>query len=537
MTRLKILLFGNENKIARRLIVLVIAFSSVITLLISAVQLAFEYTELRGGMERTLDGVVIFVPSLSGSVWNFDEQQIRLTLDALKQLPTVDQVAVSTPDKDKSWTSGKGLSPHVVTRAYTLRQRVRGADTEIGTLTIVASLDVIYRQLAASALRIILSNGFKTFLVALFMVVLLRRLVTSRLEKLAHKVGALGPMLSPMEDSRHKPRTIPAHLDELDAVDWTLDDTTNDLTRAQVALRELNAELELRVEERTAALRATNEELRRSLEQLRLAQVQLVQSEKMAALGGLVAGVAHEINTPIGIGVTAASHLEMIVSDAGERYRAGQLTRGDMDEFLTNSTEAAQMVLSNLQRAAELIRSFKQVAVDQASAERRQFGLKAYLEEVLISLGPTLKRTRHVVNIECPPELQIYSEPGACSQIITNLVMNSVTHGFEDVEAGHIAIAVSAQPEGLLLRYSDDGRGIAAEHLEKIFDPFFTTKRGAGGSGLGLHIVYNLVTQALGGAIACSSTPGKGVVFEIRIPVPPMRRETVASASTGIAMA
>jgi signal transduction histidine kinase len=141
------------------------------------------------------------------------------------------------------------------------------------------------------------------------------------------------------------------------------------------------------------------------------------------------------------------------------------------------------------------------------------------------------------VDIQCPHELQVSGAPGAYSQIVTNLVMNSVTHAFEDMEAGHIGITVSEEPEGLLLRYSDDGKGIVAEHLEKIFDPFFTTKRGAGGSGLGLHIVYNLVTQALGGAIACSSTPGKGVVFEIHIPVPPMEQETVTPASTGIAMA
>jgi signal transduction histidine kinase len=168
--------------------------------------------------------------------------------------------------------------------------------------------------------------------------------------------------------------------------------------------------------------------------------------------------------------------------------------------------------------------------VDQSSTERRQFKLKPYLEEILLSLSPTLKKTRHQVTIECADELSLHSYPGAYSQIITNLVMNSVTHGFEGIEAGHITITASEQAEGLLLRYSDNGKGIAAEHLDKIFDPFFTTRRGQGGSGLGMHIVYNLVTQTLGGTITCNSTPGQGVVFVIRIPIEQMEREIAVTS-------
>ncbi len=311
----------------------------------------------------------------------------------------------------------------------------------------------------------------------------------------------------------------------------TVQDITT-LHEAEQALQALNADLEVRVQERTVDLIRVNAKLQRSLDDLQRAQVHLVQSEKMAALGGLVAGVAHEINTPVGVGVTAASHLQMMVRDAGERYRTGQLTRGEMEEFLKNADTATQMVLSNLGRAADLVRSFKQVAVDQSSNTRRQFRLKGYLEEVLTSLGPTLKRTRHAVNIECADELSLYSHPGAYSQIITNLVMNSVIHGFEGIEAGHITIAVSEQPEGLLLRYSDDGKGIAPEHLKKIFDPFFTTRRGQGGSGLGLHVVYNLVTQTLGGAITCESAPGQGVRFEIKTPIKQMELEVSAASRT-----
>lgn len=237
MTRLKTLLLGRKNRIARRLIVLVIAFSSAITLVISAVQLVFEYRELRGGMDRSLDGASIFVPSLSDSVWNFDEGQIRLALGALQQLPNIEQVVVSMADKDQRWAIGQSASEHVITRTYSLSQLVRGKATEIGTLKVVASLDSIYRRVAAHALAIVLSNALKTFLVALFMVVLLHRVVTSRLERLAHKVSEIGPRLFRMESVQNRSRSTPAHLDELDTVDWILDVTTEELMSAEKRLR------------------------------------------------------------------------------------------------------------------------------------------------------------------------------------------------------------------------------------------------------------------------------------------------------------
>ncbi|MDH4190791.1 MAG: ATP-binding protein [Betaproteobacteria bacterium] len=305
----------------------------------------------------------------------------------------------------------------------------------------------------------------------------------------------------------------------------------SDLKRAEFALEQseaklllLNSELEDRVKARTAELQAANAELTDSLERLRQARTQLVQSEKMAALGGLVAGVAHEINTPLGIGVTAASHLELKVRHLGERFRTGALSRADMEGFLGTAAESSEMVLSNLKRAAELIRSFKQVAVDQTGEHRRRFKLKDYLGEVLLSLSPQINRTRHSVSLECPPELELDGYPGSFSQIVTNLLLNSLLHGFDGVDAGHVTIRVGELSQELLLTYADDGRGIAAEHLPHVFEPFYTTKRGQGGSGLGLHIVYNIVTQKLGGSITCESSPGNGVVFEIRVPRPvPMR--------------
>jgi len=273
---------------------------------------------------------------------------------------------------------------------------------------------------------------------------------------------------------------------------------------AEVAIQKLNQELEGRVEERTRELRE--------------AQDKLVTSEKMAALGNLVAGVAHEINTPLGIGLTASSHLGERVDHYRDRYRDGQLKKSEFEEFLDVVHESTGMIQTNLSRAADLIHSFKQVSVDQSSERRRRFDLRVYLQEILMSLRPKLKWMRHEVELDCAEGIEMDSYPGALAQIMSNLVLNSLTHGFESDEGGRIGIRVAETGDGVRIVYRDNGRGMNEAQLEKIYDPFFTTKRGRGGSGLGMNVVFNLVTQVLGGGIECTSALGDGVRFELSIP-------------------
>ena len=281
----------------------------------------------------------------------------------------------------------------------------------------------------------------------------------------------------------------------------------------------LNEFLEQRVESRTRELAAANKELTAAMEHLNQAQKQLIQSEKMASLGGLVAGVAHEINTPVGIGVTAASHLEDKTKAMLEEFQAGQLKRASLEQFLGTCDDSTRMILTNLRRASDLIRSFKQVAVDRSTEERRVFRLRDYLEQVLLSLRPYLKKTAIVVDLDCDPELEIDSYPGVFSQILTNLVLNSLQHAFDPGQAGRIGIALAQEQGRLRFSYSDDGKGIAPEHLGKIFEPFYTTYRQKGGSGLGLSIVYNLVSRTLGGNILVASELGQGTTFNINVPL------------------
>ncbi|MEZ5461691.1 two-component regulator propeller domain-containing protein [Dokdonella sp.] len=290
----------------------------------------------------------------------------------------------------------------------------------------------------------------------------------------------------------------------------------NALKHAEEALRRLNEELELRVERRTSDLSTTNLELQQTLDRLTLTQRQLLEAEKLASLGGLVAGIAHEINTPIGIGVTAASHLNEEARQLSRLLENGELKRSDLERFEHAVVEGAQIILRNLQRADRLIRSFKQVAVDQSTEDRRVVELGACVSEILTTLGPTLKKTPHTIALSCPEPVVCETSPGALYQIMSNLVMNSLLHAFSNEKPGKIEISIYQHESGIVIDYSDDGSGMDEVASARIFDPFYTTRRGSGGSGLGMHIVYNLVTQVLGGTIVVNSAPGEGIRICIR---------------------
>ena len=296
-----------------------------------------------------------------------------------------------------------------------------------------------------------------------------------------------------------------------------------DITQLKKVEREiiqLNEQLEGKVVERTRSLSEANNQLGKAYDDLKQAQQTLVESEKMASLGSLVAGVAHEINTPIGISVTASSYLQERVADFKSHIESKQLSRSYLNEFTVNLDESMQLLQSNLRRASELIASFKQVAVDQSSEARYNFSLADNLHQVVVSLGHKLKKSQCEVDIQCDPKLSIFSFPGSFTQIYSNLILNSINHGFDSWDKPKkITIKVEQQGEELFIDYSDNGRGIPPEILPRIFDPFVTSKRGQGGSGLGTHIIYNLVVQLLKGRISCASEPGQGAQFHIRLPI------------------
>lgn len=301
----------------------------------------------------------------------------------------------------------------------------------------------------------------------------------------------------------------------------------NRIARAEAQVRSLNASLEHRIQARTMELATANEDLRHTLLRLERAQDELVRSEKMAALGSLVAGVAHELNTPIGTCLTVASSLAHETTHFQEELEKG-LRRSTLERYVSHNCEGTDILMHSLTRAAELISSFKQVAVDQSSLNRRQFRLRDTFNEILLTLGPTLRKTTHRVELDVVNDVVMDSYPGPIGQILTNLVHNALIHGLSTSENGVIQIQahlLSDDQVGITLK--DSGVGIPEEYLARVFDPFFTTRLGHGGSGLGLHIVYNLATKTLGGTIEVTSPPGQGACFRMALPlVAPERSAT-----------
>ncbi|GHE93266.1 HAMP domain-containing sensor histidine kinase [Thalassotalea profundi] len=282
---------------------------------------------------------------------------------------------------------------------------------------------------------------------------------------------------------------------------------------------ERTQELETKIVNRTAALKESNQELLSTLEKLHQFQDQLVESGKMASLGDMVAGVAHEVNTPIGLGVTASTLLSDRLMEMKGHFENKTLKSSQLKRFFNEGAENVGIIYRNLKRAAELISSFKKVAVDQSSEDIREFNMNELISEVLLTLAPQIKNTPYRVDVACPQDLLIWSKPGPINQIFINLILNSILHAFDNRNNGTITIAISLIENNINISFKDDGSGIDETIKNKIFDPFITTKRGSGGSGLGLHLVYNLVTQALGGSITIESELDKGTEFKIIFPL------------------
>jgi signal transduction histidine kinase len=310
-------------------------------------------------------------------------------------------------------------------------------------------------------------------------------------------------------------------------------DEIGDMARAIEVFRE-NAIARRHAEE---AVRASKERAETALSDLRDTQTSLIEAEKLAALGSLVAGVAHEVNNPVGISLTVASSLSRRCQEFAAEIAAGPMRRSRLAEFVEGNRDAAEQLVANLHRAGELIQSFKQVAVDRSHADRREFDLKQSTEQIIASLKPGLKRMQLRLVLDIPPGIRMNSYPGAFGQVLTNLFLNAVNHAFPGDEAGTVSIvARTSGADQVHMIVRDDGVGMADEVQRQAFDPFFTTRRGDGGTGLGLHIVYNLITRKLGGRIVLSSRPGEGTTFRISLPLtaPAETREPAAAATEEI---
>ena len=438
-----------------------------------------------------------------------------------------------------------------------------GRATQVGDVTLFSSRAVVIDRIKVGIYFLVGNAMLKTtFLIILFLMAFRQQLtlplteLTQQIEdleldqlegakveiqhaetsELTVMADAFNRLISRVQDYKTQLETTQKQLmlsnEKLDQQNLMLEQEvarkTSGLSQAMMDLQQQKQELEVKqqslreeIERRRHtedALRGKQTELENIVDDLKQAQDRLVQSEKMAALGGLVAGITHEVNTPVGIGVTATSFLAEKLQTLAQAYKDKTLTPKTLEHFIEEASQGTELLQSNLIRASELIASFKQIAVDQTSEAVRTINLADYLHEVIRSLQPNFKKTQHQIEVNCPDNIMLSCPAGAISQIFTNLLMNSLIHGFEDIEAGLIRITVLDEEDNVDIKYSDNGKGLNQEQLSKLFHPFFTTKRDQGGSGLGTHITYNLVRQTLGGSISVSSEPGKGLHYHICFP-------------------
>ncbi|MCK8058200.1 MULTISPECIES: sensor histidine kinase [unclassified Fusibacter] len=292
------------------------------------------------------------------------------------------------------------------------------------------------------------------------------------------------------------------------------------------ALENAKLTLEEKVKDRTTDLlianenlTSINEELMDTLHLLKQTQRQLIVAEKLAGLGTLVAGIAHEINTPLGVAITSSSYVSELIKELDYRFTNKTIDRKGVEDLLSKSKEALDILNRNLERSSDLVFNFKQVAIDQSTEEKRRFNVRTYVDELLIALKPHYNLAHHELVVDCPSQLEIYTVPGALAQIVTQLILNAAAHGFADTEAGRINIRFLVESGVFHMSVSDNGKGIDSEKVKRIFDPFYTIDRSTAGTGLGLYTIFNIVTLQLNGQISCSSELNKGTTFEINWPL------------------
>ncbi|KTG29833.1 histidine kinase [Idiomarina sp. WRN-38] len=570
------------KSISSSLLTRVLSVYFVLTLIVTAVQIGAEYFDTKRiliaelqNQQRTFNG------SLTRSLWEFNSDQIDSIADGLIGIPAIAGVLIRDDAGNilvqLGETSEISDLPEEASEGILLPERngifgyhnslifeFSGHSTKVGDVSLFSTRDIAIDRIKVS-LGFIIGNALikSTFLIILFTVAF-SRMLSRPLNDLTQQIKSF--RLDNLERSRirlkdqHNNELVLIEqaynqlLDNIEEYQADLERTQNKLKAANRQLDEQNAILEQEVARKTSrlsqvmldleqrknelemrqeklekeisqrramenTLRQSNQRLESSLNHLRETQQQLIESEKMASLGGLVAGITHDVNTPIGISVTAASYLREKLDSLDSALTSKELTQQQLQKFIEEGRESLSLLDNNLHRASDLISSFKQVAVDQASDAIRDINVKRYIEELIQSLQPHLKKTKHKIELNCADDLFIRCPAGALSQIFTNLILNSLRHAFDGIEQGTMIIDIELRDSELHVVYKDDGNGLSEDALTKLFNPFFTTKLNDGGSGLGTHIVRNLVTQTLQGDIDATSQPGEGLTYTFSFPV------------------
>ncbi|MBI9010898.1 MAG: HAMP domain-containing protein [Clostridiales bacterium] len=524
----------NLNRIWKKLAlgaIITVLFTMFITNLF--IQKINEYDTFKA-FEADLESMVnVAAYSLEEPLWNLNTDTLVSICDSFFQKESVSQIIVMDHSLGIMYERKLDDIPHHENFLVTTEKDILHNGKKIGSIHFTMTRYFIDQQNKRNS-----QIHFIEMLILIFILTTMLVMIISRITKPLFVLKTAFEQVSESHDDIMPQVRIKGN-DEFAELSNSFNIMSRNIVDARNSISKLNEELENKVALRTNELNLKNQELNDSLEILtetqhelidsnqnlqktlkELQEIQdlLIESGKMALLGELVAGIAHEINTPVGVSLTVSSFIEKELKKMLDKVNSNTLSRKDFIKTLTSLQESSGSVVRNLLRAGELITSFKQVAVDQTSHAVRKFNFYDYVDEIILNLKSQFKNRKIELKNICPEELIVVSYPGAYSQILTNLIMNSLIHAFDEDDVGKITINAEHVDDTLKITFQDNGHGIPEEHVKKIFNPFFTTKRGYGGSGLGLNLAFNITTNVLKGNIICQSELNIGTTFIMSVP-------------------
>lgn len=531
-----------KNTIGYKLLKAVFSLYVIIALIITGLHMYSEYVNAKDIVLEDMKNIEkIFLKQMTTTIWNFDTALLEDIISGILVSRSITGVSVQSKEKEVLGNFGAVDNESKITKnslfsneikvnyqkssySYTfiLQSEEYNNNEVLSYITLYSNDKVIYSKVKNNFILIIINSLIKTFALWVIFLFFANRYLTKPFFEIIEVTNNIdSKKLDNIELEYSKKEKS-----EFDILKKTFNDMFFRLKKSYKELNvtnkkniDLNKNLETKVESRTSALKESNSELEKTILNLNKTKDKLVESEKLASLGSLVSGVAHEINTPIGIGITSATHLIRLTNKITKDYKSDAMTEDDFISYLDASNNLGNLINNNLQKTANLIQSFKKISIEKLDEEKILLNLNSYLSNIVLVLSSRLSSKNITVQIHCDKDLEAFIYKESLNQVMYNLILNSIKHGYKDSNSGEISIYIEKEKEQLRLIYIDDGKGISAENLPKIFNPFFTTSRNEGGTGLGLNIVHNIITKIFKGTITSNSKAQEGVNFTITIPL------------------
>lgn len=529
------------RSIREKFIFLTIVVTLLTLIISSGIKYRFEYNSVYTSIQSDLNALIAEVSlSVTDSLWQYNTNNLELLSETVINRHIVYEIQIIDNNRGTLIDKKNPLYTMQTLNVSYEEKEIKKNNLSIGKIRIGVAhtpyLDNLYKRLFNDVTYGLIST---TILIGFIFYVS---------SSITRPIKELEKNIREMANGDYSKKIKVFGHDEVAELSKAFNIMAERIEESDSELRAINTSLEQLVNERTQALNQTNDDLKEALsqaqqiqaeltvkneileetmQQLEVAYSELIEASKSNITNQIIASVAHEINGPVGLMVTSNSFLAQELKGIKSAFEMGTLRKSDLSQFLDLLTSTTTSVERTLENTVSLIRNFKEVAVDQTSLRKRTFDVKTYFGEVLNTLSTSLKRKNITLILECPDDLVIESFPGAFSQILTNLTMNAIKHGFKNMNQGRIHIHLTTKEDKLLWSFSDNGQGIAPDLIATIFTPFFSTEHNHGGSGLGLSIVKHLTEDTLKGIMTCESNLGEGLTFQFTIPITPAERSSI----------